>query len=439
VSLTLPSVAKNATTDTWLIYRTTDGGTSPQSLGLIGSVPVTNTVYIDDFVKWPKDEQALPLYSLYETQDGTGGVIRVPQDSAPPSFRHMANFRGRLVGISRDSPRALRGSVAGIPESWPETSVILSFPWAENDRLVASVQVGEVLLIAAEGLMMTLSDWPETVSGVWNAARVEPLRGAPGCVGQYALEPFSVAGESRAAWVSPFGIHVTNGVESFRISDDLDWDNEVAQENLGSSVLFFDKSRQIMVFSFNSRAAADAASSDLPESASTETENDTEVWFHMAAEHRKQNGLPKMTRAPRSTTSMTQGLVAGVHRIYSGDTDGDTWLWEGGTGLAMTVRTRRMRSDIDMAHVPRAFLRHSDFGAGATATVLWESRREMSGESQIHSTTVSLASVKGTVFFVGRAGETHECEITTPAGRLGALLELPIDGVDIGKVAGAAA
>jgi hypothetical protein len=63
----------------------------------------------------------------------------------------------------------------------------------------------------------------------------------------------------------------------------------------------------------------------------------------------------------------------------------------------------------------------------------------MSGESQIHSTTVSLASVKGTVFFVGLAGETHECEITTPAGKLGALLELPIDGVSIGKVAGAAA
>ena len=68
--------------------------------------------------------------------------------------------------------------------------------------------------------MLALDDLPYSARTLFDAAGGRPLAGQPGCVGVNAVVPFSVSGEPRAAWISPFGIHVTNGYTAQRISGD---------------------------------------------------------------------------------------------------------------------------------------------------------------------------------------------------------------------------
>ena len=143
----------------WLVYKTTDGGSVPFQYGLVKKVPIAQTSTTDKFVK-DKDTIPGPLYNFLELTDSNEGSIPIDRDARPPSLRRIRSYKGSLVGLSRNSPRALYYSVAGLPESWPELFVITSFPLDEHDQLVDVREVGEYLIIAANGAMMRTQSPP---------------------------------------------------------------------------------------------------------------------------------------------------------------------------------------------------------------------------------------------------------------------------------------
>jgi len=438
VTVTLPGAggARNTTTTHYRIYRTHDGGVTPVDLGRIDEVPVSQTTYVDTFILYDKDTPApvlLPLVSI--TADDGRTAIRVPRDGAAPSFAHLNYYKGSLVGISRTQPRALYYSFAGRVESWPELYVIESFPMREHDTLVATVTCGDSLIIAGRDIMMTMDDLPRVVQGVFSAVEVRPLRGQPGVVNQDAITTFSVAGEPRCAWVSYFGIHETNGTVSRRISLNIDWDATVGlgTSHVASAQLSWDAQMQCLVL------AIDSDQNGL---------NDRYYLIHMAPEHAGEDNQPKWTGPHYGRiSSQAAGIVSNVYKRYTGHpTDGVVYL-EGGTTDAsqsysstqvpLIVTTPRLYGEEFEWGVFKGNIRHTSFGAQNLA-VQWVSRRDARDSSQTVNKTVSLNNAKGTEFYVGLAGESHEVTLTHTDAASGALHDIrfePMRGYRPGRVA----
>lgn len=436
VTLTFPA-AVNSTTTHFYLYRTFEGGTPPQDLGRLDIIPIldsggaqiTGVTYTDSFEQGKTvDDSLFPIVPLLRVPDrNTGeGELFFPRDVPIPTLSYITAWKGSLCGLSREFPRALRYSAAGFPESWPIIYVIEKFPLPEHDELVAIVPCAETLLILAEGAVLTLTDLPQVLDGVFNAGEASPLRAAPGCVGQYAATAFSVAGEPRVAWVSTFGVYASNGQTVWRLSDDLDWSSAVYGANLASAVLHWDSERQVIIFAYDSDASG--------------TTNNRFYLIHMAPEHQKEGGNPKIT-GPHygSINCMASGVVSMVYRLYSGHvSDGFVYL-EGGAAtdasqsysstqvplIALTGRNYNGWRDFSAY---RGNLRHTNFGSGQTCSMVWSWGRD-SGSVPTGTTTktVSLYNQVGTDFFIGRSSEWAEMQLTHTGSGTGALLDCRVD------------
>jgi len=429
VTLTLPTPAQNSNATHWRVYRTPDGGVVPDQLGLIGTVPISESTFQDVFAI-DKDTQARPVVALVTVTANDGGSISVPRDSPPPAFVQLNAYKGSLVGVRSDEPRALHYSEAGRPESWPEIYVVRSFPLPENDQLVATVTIGDTLLVAAKGAMLVLSDLPRVAFGTFNAAEASPLRGAPGCVGPYAITLFSVTGESRAAWVSRFGIYETNGATVRRLTDEIFWDQEVTGTSLEKSVLYWDKKRQVLVFAYDGTGSGD---------------NDRFLLLHMAPEHQKPNGLPKHT-GPHygKISSLVAGEISGVYRLYSGHTsDGKVYHEDrgttdesqsfSGTVVPMIIKTGRMYGDSRDLAAYRARVYHTDFGASETLSLSASAGRDSTGETQTATKTISANGQNFTDAFIGLGGEWLELTIQHTGAAQGAIGKIELDLLQMGR------
>ena len=437
-----PTTPKNSRATHYYIYRSTDTlsvfgepGEALEEIGWIGEMLVANAAsdFLDTFAvnNVDKDTQAFPLIPMV-TIGGSRGILRVAQDTPPPSFQWMGTFKGRLIGISRDFPRALFGSVTGMDHSWPEINLIDAFPFPDNDQLVACTEVNDLLLIGAKGLMLTLSDFPDVITGggAYNAAEAKPLKGQPGLVTQYGILSFSVVGEDRAAWVSRTGIIVTNGVNAWPITDDLDWENEVTVARLSTSTLVWDEDRKLIIFS------ADTDDDGV---------NDTEWLFHMHPSHLKpRENLPPLPsivkQSSKGRSHYFGGEVANILRLYSGDpADGKVYLEDNGTGVNVSAKTGRnyikdRNGDRRYAYVYKLNARHTDWGTGKTGVITWGVGFDASGQTDSVANTLSLANQEGEELLVARMGEWHEVTFASTGTGLGSLLDVHTDARLMGKV-----
>jgi len=354
----------------------------------------------------------------------TVGDLVIPRDSPPPAFISMISWNGSIVGISRTDRRTLRYSQAGRPESFPEFYVVSSFPLDEHDGLVGQMAVGETLVLLLEGAVLALEDLPRVVDGQFNGASARPLKGHPGCVGEYAYTAWSVAGEPRGAWVSPYGVYVTNGQVCACISTDLAWENEVNVSFLGSSVLRWDAKNLILWFEF------DLDGDGL---------NDHEMPFHMAQAHSKGESRPKLGQpTSKATSCMASALIASTHYRFSGHpSNGGVYVEESGTvdaatgvTVEMVVRSGQIAKDkVDLA-VVKATVNHSNFGTGETGTLTATLYRDAANTENSKEQSVRLDGNRGTTVGIGRSGELVDFEVSysgTGSGGIGGVT-IELDG-----------
>jgi hypothetical protein len=425
VVVTRPAQVNPAATH-WRVYRTVDGAAStPENFGLVsnsdtsssvsnGNIDIALTTWTDKLAI-PVDEQALPITSLK-----TVGDLSFFTNTPPPALVNMVSWKGSVCGISLSSRRSWFYSEADQPESWPPIYTILSFPLDEHDALVGQMAVGETMVLLCEGAAIALDDLPRVTDGQYDNANARPLKGHPGCVGNYAYTTFSVSGEPRGAWVSPFGVYVTNGTVCECISTDLSWENEVNVPYLVNSVLRWDAKNLILWFEF------DLDGDGL---------NDREMPFHMAEFHQKSNGKPKIGQpTAKATSCMASALVASNYYRYSGHTsDGSVYVEESGyvdvaSGLpvTLTVKTGQLSSDkVDLA-VVKGTIQHGDFGSGETCSLTTTAYRDASNTQNSKVQTVRLDGFRGTTAAIARAGELIDFEITYSGPGLSSL-----GGIDI--------
>lgn len=414
VTLTLPSAAVNSTATHWRIYRTTDGGTVPRDLRLIGTAAITETQFIDTFEAYDKDTPGTDTVPLIKIQpDPDSDALYIPANSPAPPLVVMTAYGPFLVGLSPSFPRTLFYSLPGFPEYWPAVYQVTSFPLPERDELVTLATVGDSLLVAAKEAMLVLDGLPEATGGLFQNASARPFLGQPGCVGRQAMVSFSISGEPSAAWVSPFGVHYTNGQVARRISDDLDWETEVDIESLDTAVLQWNPSDATLVFAYDSDGGG---------------VNDRYFVFHMDPVHRKPNGQPKITRGTGDISCMVAGMVSGIHRVYSGHTSSGAVYLDYDNTSAKQIKTARVYGpDMRGMEVRVGRLRHTDFGSSATATVTWSAYDDENGDSQSETETVSLDGQGGTDFWVAMGAEAHECQIDYTGSAAGSLLDIRAD------------
>jgi hypothetical protein len=400
--------SESAPTDAthWAVYRTVPGAVDTiDNLGFLALVSVTQTTYQDTFV----DGNGLfldPAIQLTQVLPAlTVGDLSIPRDTQPPAFMNMTSWNGSICGFSRTNRRAWRYSAPGLPESFPEFYVVSSFPLPEHDGLVGQMPVGQSMVLLCEGACLVLDDTPVVVDGQFNGATAKPLSGHPGCVGEYAYTSFSVAGEPRGAWVSPFGVYVTNGSVCACISTDLSWEDEVNVPYLASSVLRWDQKNLILWFEF-----------DLD----GDGKNDREMPFHMAQIHSKGEYNPKLGQpTPKATSCMASALIGAAHYRFSGHpSNGAVYVEESGAADAATganvaavICTGKLGRDKINIGLIKGTLIHGDFGTGAVCTVTTTTYRDSAAFTSQRTNEVSLSGHRGSTYLIGRSGEAFQVQI----------------------------
>lgn len=408
VTLTWTTAAKNSTSTHWQVYRTADGGTSPQDFGFIGQVPIGTLTFKDVFSNYLPSEQPQALIPLVSVQDATQQDTKYfPRDSPPPAAAWMFPYKGSMLFIQRNG-RSLFISMPNRPESVPEINLITSFPFKEHDQLVAGVTVGDSIILGCKQLMLRLDDLPRFVRGIYNGAEAIPISGQPGLISRYGLTDLSVVGEDSAAWISYKGIHLTNGVRVRLISSDIDWDR-YSGVDLSTAFLHWWKDEQILVFG-------------VPAS--------SEYWYlHVRSEHLKNGGDPSWTGPHTgSLRCAASGLVSSIPRLWFGhNSNGEVQTAHAKTvGSGCTIDYGRQYANGRDFEAVKVKLDHSDFGIGEECTITWhtEDDDDFNDGGQEKSKTVPLAGQKKSGFFVGMAGEWHQITLSYTGAGLGSIQEI---------------
>ena len=414
-TITRPT-ATNPSATHWYVYRVGDGvANTLDNYGQVsGPIAIADATWIDRF-EILITESGTPIIPLVQVGD-----LIYPRDDPPPPFLNMISWKGSICGISRLDRRSWFFSDGGRPESFPKAYVVSSFPLDEHDGLVGQMAVGETLVLLCEGAVLAMDEIPRVTDGQFNDVNVRPIKGHPGCVGEYAYTTFSVAGEPRGAWVSPFGVYVTNGQVCACISTDLAWESEVNVSYLSTAVLRWDQKNLILWFEF------DLDGGGL---------NDHEMPFHMAQMHSKGEARPKLGQpTAKASSCMTSALIASTHYRFSGHpSNGAVYVEESGTtdaatgsAIEMVVKTGQIGSQKVDLTIAKATVNHSDFGDGETCTLVATLYRDSANTENSRSQSVRLDGNRGTTVGIGRGGELVDLEVTYSGSGTGG-----ISGIDL--------
>jgi hypothetical protein len=440
----------NANATHWRIYRSNLNGVDlpdaiPDSLGNFGftgiEIPVVASGSVasvtDNFNLVPIEYQGTPHMAVVDISADDTTTVSDPRDMPPPHLKATTSFKGSIVGTFSANPRALAYSYAGYPESWPNGNIYDAFPLKENDVLVAPVSLDNVLVILARGAVMSVEELAHFRLGRLVASNVNVIQGAPGCVGDYAYTEFDFQNYPAVAYVSHYGIYACDGHSAVRISDDLDWENEVNVATLKRSTLVYDKEKKHLIFIFDSDG---------------DSVNDSKFIFHMDNIHRKTNNMPKITGpTPAKITDIAVGTVGETYRLFSvGSHNQDVYIESSGlvdqsgsysaaiSGVVpFSVSTGRVYGDWEYWSAIRGNLRHTDWGS-ETLSMAWKSSRDDTSVSIDTTTkTVALAGIRGTEVFIGRLGEWHQVNFTSAtSGTLGGLHHFKVKAQPHGSDAG---
>lgn len=414
VVVTRPAIVNAAATH-WNLYRTVDGAAKTyENFGFLAQTPIGTTTYTDIFDP-DINTQLTPIVPLF-----TVGDLSFPRDTPPPPFFSMMSWRGSICGISRAFPRSWFYSVPGYPESFTAVYVIEQFPVDDHDVLVGQMAIGDTAVLLCQGVILAIDDLPTVAGDQYTSPTVKSLDGHPGCVGSYAYTSYSVAGEPRGAWVSPYGVYITNGSTCQCISTSLAWENEVRVPFLGTSVLRWDAKNLILWFEFD--LDGDGA-------------NDHEMPFHMAPAHDR-GGIPKIGQpTPKATSCMASALISSAHYRFSGHpADGSVYVEEVGSidestgeNVSMTLQTGKAPKRQETIEFIKTTVIHGDFGRDETATLTTEAFRDSARSSSVRTNTVSLYNNRGTTVFTGRAGEAVQYTLDYDGPGLGGILGLQVE------------
>jgi hypothetical protein len=408
VRLTLPSAQANPHATHWAIWRTIDASAPGSGYRFLEWVDISETSWNDPMTR--------PLNSTAGEPPPLMNIAgRYHQINYPPGvWTAITEYDTNMVALAAHAPRQLAYSYPSRPEWWPPFYVVTDFPLKEHDQLKALAVAGDLLIVGATANIIVVNGLPDA-EDLKSLLTSKPtvLRGAPGCVGPYAMLGYSLHGEPRVMWVSEQGVYETNGNQVWEISTKLNWAAAVSQGNLDKTWLHWDRDLQIM------EMGVDTDGDGL---------TDRSYYFHMSDEHRSGSGgrgLPKITgpHYMNAANKVSAQANDGRYRIYSLDNDETGEVFhekDGGTDAGNFFNTlsevpldvvgaRAYGPDLTEWAADFPTVRHTSWGA-TPMTMTWKVGRDI-GEEEDVTVTLTMSSQKQTKFAVARSGEWHEIRL----------------------------
>ncbi len=386
----MPVLANNPHATHYRIYRTTNENIpfSPDRLGKLAEVEVdTLTTFTDLFADSPPTVQLRPKYKMLQLLQ-SGNVVPFEKNYPPPAMTFIGNFGGALFGLNG---RTYHQAFASEPASWPRIFTIERMPFKEHSPLRAAYQVGERLWIGAEAGIILLDHPIETRQGALSLPVPVRLEGAPGCVGEYAATPLSFRGEGLIAWVSLHGVMISNLATYERVTDDIDWENELTEGSLDNAVLFWREKKQQLVLCYDSTGNG---------------VNDSFALIHMAKELRTKTGNPLITWGhPGDFSHWWGGKVNGKWTEWTGQDSSSRGIFleddnlysdasnshDGSGNIPFDVQTGRLYFAKDVA-ITKARVYHTAPSTTFTMTINYDTGNDA---DQVDRTSEILLGISG--------------------------------------------
>jgi hypothetical protein len=444
---------RNANTTHYRVYRTSDNNTSyvKSELGFVGQMLTTRTAqsngkFRDTFDQVTPAQSPLPSYEFLQIDAfGTKGFYDL--NVTPPPMSWIGNYKGVLYGLSEN---AYVQAMPGNPSQWPTIFQIDRFPFSSNSPLKCGFQVGDSLWIGAQDGCVMLDSPIRVRSGSLHIPEPRRLEGAPGVTGEYAATPLTANGEPLIAWVSNHGVYVSNLATYQRITDDIDWEDNLTEAQLSKAVLHWDEKDERLVLIYDSNA---------------DGVNDKFALIHMNPSLARQDtGMPMITWDHDGDFScLTGGKVGGVYKRFTGHDQsagkGNEVYLEGGSKVAdasqsadgatddivFDVQTGREYSanDVDISDASIYCTvqdRYRSLGASVTLSIGYTTGREDGPTDRTVTFTTTFANGTGNRgqwidFNVAEAGEfaqwrvRHVGQSQFTVGRI----EMDIEGTDEGR------
>ena len=308
----------NPDTTHWAVYSTSADGTFPVGAS-IGSAD-SATLFIDD--TRTGTDPAIPSGALYEllSVNTVIGPAVTPRWGAAPKATTGDSFEGSLVTNDVDNPSHARFSYPLNPEAFP-TGNVIAFNEKERDVVRVIRRMGQFLIVALRNGIERIDTLPQPTDAIYTTTQVTAkVDGAFGAVSSKAADLFSFGIGLRFAYVSRYGILVTDGVRWDVLTDDIDWENTVEVSRLDQSRLVNNRRLYRLEFLY------------VPKGETTPTKM---LFLHYHPSHAKlgeAGGLRAKVSGPinRDARGIWLTEIDEVAHIFSGNGDGKVYVHDQG-------------------------------------------------------------------------------------------------------------
>ena len=320
--------AVNSDATHWALMGTATNGTFPTGAEIAEVVIATTT--IED--TRTGTDPGLPAGTAYEVVSvAISGITQnVARNGPPPIAKTGDILEDSLVLNDSTDASLMRYSFVDEPHKFPAVNFI-RFETKATDIIQLIRTVGNIIIVCLRDQVYRVNFLPRATDADFNRGRVKSLvRGAHGAVGPLAGDTFSFGIGELLAYVSRYGILMTDGSRWDVLTDDIDWENTVEVSQLSKSVLINNPKDYRLEFYYVPKGGVDDMSI---------------AYLHY---HPSQIKVRKVANSvdlrvkstwPISAVARTawRANLSGIDRIFTGNSDGVVYLENEGNTDASTA------------------------------------------------------------------------------------------------------
>lgn len=393
----------NSDTTHWAVFGTSATSVYPVG-GEIGEATIA-TDFIDDLRTGT--DPAL-TGTNYETIAISllGVTVTSPKHGPAPIASTGDLFEGSLLLNDVSNPLYVAYSFWDEPHAFPPLFVII-IPAKKGDRVTGIASLDNYAVIMCRDSLWRLNSLPRQDDAAFSVSRVlSEIEGAHGLVGPKAFAKFSFGTGPRLAYVSTYGIVVTDGHDWSVLTSDFNWEANVEISQLSQAVLINYPRYYLLELRYASKGS---------------TRNDKKLYLHYHPSHAKA-GIEATDFRVKITGPINQDAndafvdtVDGLKEAFDANQDGRLYRCHTGFveptapgGMKMVVLTGdRYPGGLGAEATIRALYAHHQAAPGQTAYVRLVQRRanrpdDMAGD------TIPLDRREATPIHIGGTGEAFQ-------------------------------
>ena len=232
--VTRPAVVNSDATH-WALFGTATNVTFPTGFE-IGEVAIA-TATIED--TRTGTDPAAPSGSAYEvvSVDIAGTTQNVAKHGQAPISSTGDLFEDCLCLDDSTDHSLIKFSFYNEPHAVPAINVI-KMATKERDYVTLIRRLGQILIVGMKESLWHVNSLPQAEDAAFQPGRMsDQIEGAHGVVGPMAADLFSFGQGVRLAYVSTYGVHVTDGYTWDDLMDDIDFASLVNISRLPYSIL----------------------------------------------------------------------------------------------------------------------------------------------------------------------------------------------------------